>query len=279
MAWTNPKTWITGETLTANDLNVYVKDNTNFLFTSAVISPINLLPGQTKTLVEPIGNGSTAITQLGSAVTASGTATARAVANTNIFTSRSRLAYASGATAGNQAGIRLNSAQLLPRDYQRIRFRFGWGLSQTALTSKRGIFGFWATTSATPNTAFTSTTAFPNIVAFAFDINDTTLKVIHNDASGAPTIIDLGINFPVNTINTDWFSCELIAYPNGTFYYQVYNSSNGAIAFGDILTDVPANTTFLSWNMSIVTTAAAARSVDIGSVSLETQDLAGTWRT
>jgi hypothetical protein len=44
------------------------------------------------------------------------------------------------------------------------------------------------------------------------------------------------------------------------------------------LTDVPANTTFLSWNMSIVTTS-GGKGIDIGSVSLETQDLAGTWRT
>lgn len=31
MPWTNPKTWITGEVLTASDLNTHLRDNTDFL--------------------------------------------------------------------------------------------------------------------------------------------------------------------------------------------------------------------------------------------------------
>ena len=278
MAWTTPKTWVTGEVLTSDDLNTYVKENTDFLFNSALVTPLNLLPGQTKTLIEPIGNGSTVLTQLGSAVTGVGTATARAVASTNFFTSRSRLAYVSGATAGNAAGIRLNSAQLLRRDQRLIRMRFGFGFSTNAATTKRAFCGFREAIAALPNTAFTSTTAYFNIFGVGMDSGDTTLKLYHNDDFGAPTVIDLG--FPVNTINTSWFSVELLAFPDTAgFYYRVHNSDTDTYVEGTVTTDIPANTVFLSWLLNVVTTAASARGIDIGSVSVETQDPVNNWRT
>lgn len=276
MAYFNPKTWVTGEVLTSNDLNTYIRDNTNFLFNSSLTSPINLLPGQNKMLIEPIGNTSAVLTQLGCAVAVSGTATGRAVANTNFFTSRSRIGFVTGVTIGNQAGLRLNSAQLLRRDQRLIRLRFSFGFSTSAASTKRAFFGFRESTAALPNTAFTSTTAYFNIFGVGMDAADTTLKLYHNDQAGAPTVVDLG--FPVNNINTNWFSVELVAYPGSEgFHYRVHNSVTDAYVENDITTNIPANAVFLSFLMNVVTTAAAARGIDIGSVSLETQDPTENW--
>lgn len=279
MAWTNPKTWITGEVITANDLNVYVKDNTNYLYNNSALSPVNLLPGQHKELWEPLGNNSTTVTQLGVAVTASGTATGRAVANTNIFTSRNRLGYVTGATLTVPAGIRSNSVNLLPRDSNLIRMRFGFGISLSPAAAKRGFFGFTAAATANqPNTAFTDATAYPNLFGVGFDNADTTLKLYHNDgAGGAPTAVDLGFSIATASVNVSWYSVELTVDSSGVFTYYVQQSDTGSTASGTVSTNVPTNTTFLGWRTQIVHTAAVSYGVDLSSVTVECQDLTGTW--
>lgn len=40
MTWTTPKTWVTGDVLTASDMNTYVRDNTNYLNTQVGSAPI-----------------------------------------------------------------------------------------------------------------------------------------------------------------------------------------------------------------------------------------------
>lgn len=278
MAWVNPKTWITGEVITANDLNVYVKDNTNYLYNNSALSPVNLLPGQHKQLWEPLGNNSTAVTQLGVAVTASGTATGRTVANTNIFTSRNRLGYVTGATSGTAAGVRSNSLNLLIRDYNTIRMRFGFGISLSPAAAKRGFFGFTAGATANqPNTAFTDAAAYPNLLGVGFDSADTTLKLYHNDASGAPTAVDLGFSIATASVNVSWYSVELKLNSSGTHSYYVQQSDSNTTVSGTVSTNVPVSTTFLGWRTQIVNTAAVSYGVDIGSVTVECQDLTGTW--
>lgn len=37
MAWTNPKTWATGEALTASDLNLHLRDNLLYLFNRPIV--------------------------------------------------------------------------------------------------------------------------------------------------------------------------------------------------------------------------------------------------
>lgn len=279
MAWVNPKTWITGEVITANDLNVYIKDNTNYLYNNSALSPVNLFPGQHKQSWDPVGNNSTTVTQLGVAVTASGTATGRAVANTNIFTSRNRLGYVTGATLTTAAGIRSNSVNLLPRDSNLIRMRFGFGISLSPAAAKRGFFGFTAAATANqPNTAFTDATAYPNLFGVGFDNADTTLKLYHNDgAGGAPTAVDLGFSIATASVNVSWYSVELKVDSSGVFTYYVQQSDTGSTASGTVTTNVPTNTTFLGWRTQIVHTAAVSYGVDLSAVTVECQDLTGTW--
>lgn len=39
MAWNNPKTWASGNVLTASDMNTYVRDNTLYLYAQSGLSP------------------------------------------------------------------------------------------------------------------------------------------------------------------------------------------------------------------------------------------------
>jgi hypothetical protein len=54
MAWTIAKTWVTGELLTASDFNLYVRDNSRWLFEAASVTsearPIEGLVGGTATV-------------------------------------------------------------------------------------------------------------------------------------------------------------------------------------------------------------------------------------
>jgi hypothetical protein len=279
MAWTNPKTWITGEVITANDLNVYVKDNTNYLYTNSALNPVNLFPGQHKQTADPLGNNSTALTQIGVAVTASGTATGRTVANTNVFTGKNRLGYVTGAVAGTAAGWRSNSVNLLPRDCNVIRMRFSFGISLSPAAAKRGFFGFTAAATANqPNTAFTDAAAYPNLFGVGFDNADTTLKLYYNDgAGGAPTAVDLGFSIATASVNVSWYSVELKVDSAGTYSYWVKQSDTGSTVSGTATTNVPAITTFLGWRTQIINTAAVSYGFDISNVTVETQDLTGTW--
>jgi hypothetical protein len=276
MAWTNPKTWVASETITANDLNLNIKDNLNFLYGGIKRDPLNLVPGQLKQYWSPVGNASTVVTQVGIAVAASGTATARAVAATNNFTSRSRLGYSTGATAGTAAGIRANSNQFIFRDQELIRMRFQFGISVNPLNRFRGFFGFTgASTANQPNTTFTSTTAYPNLFGVGFDDQDTTLKIYTNDAVGAPTAINTGLL--INVINTNWFHVELSISDSGLFKYWIYNIADDAFEQGFVISDVPANDTFLGWRMQIVNTAAVNYGFDLGEVSVEAKSKTNSW--
>jgi len=279
MAWTNPKTFITGEVITANDLNVYVKDNTNYLYTNSALSPVNLFPGQTKQTFDPLGNNSTTVTQIGVAITASGTATGRAVANTNIFTSKNRIGYTTGATAGVAAGVRSNSVNLLTRDANLTRMRFSFGISLSPAAAKRGFFGLIAAAGANqPNTAFTDASAYPNLFGVGFDNADTTLKLYHNDgAGGAPTAIDLGFSIATASVNVSWYSVELKVDSSSNFSYWVQQSDTGSNVSGTATTNVPANTTFLGWRTQIINTANVSYGVDLSNITVEQQDLTGTW--
>jgi hypothetical protein len=279
MAWTNPKTFITGEVITANDLNVYVKDNTNYLYTNSALSPVNLFPGQHKQTFEPLGNNSTSATQIGVPVVSSGTATGRTVANTNIFTSKNRIGYVSGAGAVLATGVRSNTVNLLPRDANLTRMRFSFGISLSPAAAKRGFFGFTAAATANqPNTAFTDAAAYPNLFGVGFDNADTTLKLYHNDgAGGAPTAIDLGFSIATASVNVSWYSVELKVDSSSNFSYWVQQSNTGSTVSGTATTNVPANTTFLGWRTQIINTALVSYGVDLGIITVEQQDLTGTW--
>jgi hypothetical protein len=98
----------------------------------------------------------------------------------------------------------------------------------------------------------------------------TNWQLVTNDATGAPTLTDLGASFPINT--TDVLTLFIGAAPNGSSIgVRVVNETSGAAFDATITTDMPAATTFLSpRNYMNNDTTAAAVAFDCAGVYIET---------
>lgn len=203
--------------------------------------------------------------------TASGTATTRSVATTNLFTSMRRLGFVSAATAGSVAGTRYGAAQFWRGNAAGLGgfdFISRHGFSQVQ-TGMRSFVGLWATATAITNVEISTLT---NFIALAQNAAHTNLQIMHNDGSGTATIIDLGANFPGNTANTDMYDFRLFCPPNASsVFWSVTRLNTGHVAEGEITTDLPSNTTLLSPQVAVCNGAtAAAVAVDVVSQYIET---------
>lgn len=222
----------------------------------------------------PIGNANTAPLADGiAAPTGTGTATARNVATTNLFTSMRRLGYVSVGTAGASAGARLGVLQFwrgngLPLGGFHLIVRFG--VSDAAIVANSRMFvGMQASASAIGNVEPTS---LANIVGVGCNAGQTNLYIMHNDGSGTATVIDLGANFPSQTLSTDVYELVLFGAPNGAnIGYYVERLNTGDFASGVLTTDLPVNTTLLApqlWRNNGAT--ALAVGIDLMSLYIET---------
>lgn len=87
-----------------------------------------------------------------------------------------------------------------------------------------------------------------NQIGMGWDAADTNIQIMHNDASGACTKIDLGASFPVPTVDrTSVYEIVLTALPGTTQQcdYQVTDLNSGATASGTVTTNLPATTLFM----------------------------------
>ena len=115
---------------------------------------------------------------------------------------------------------------------------------QTLQSTSVAFFGLSATVAAfSTSLALSSLT---NCIGIGFtNGTHTNWQVVMNDGAGAPTLIDMGASFPINT--TDLLTLMLYADPNGAFIgLRVVNEASGAVYEQTFTTDIPANTTFLS---------------------------------
>lgn len=216
------------------------------------------------------------------AVTATGTATARNVATTNFFTRRHRLGYVSAATAGSLAGIRAAAAiwsmgvSGTPNHggFEAI-FRFGCSDAAT-VAGARQFVGLSSSTAAPTNVEPSTLT---NSIGVGHGAADTNLRLYYG-GSAAQTPIDLGANFPANTLSVDMYELTLYCPPgvNNAVYYRIKRLNTGDIADGTLTaaapgTQLPANTTFLglqAWRSNNAT--ALAVGLDIGSWAIGTSE-------
>ena len=134
--------------------------------------------------------------------------------------------------------------------------RFGTSVTQTG---NRAFIGLADSVSAPTNVDPTTTTA-PGKIGMAINLNTGNWKFVNNTSGSAPTVTDLGPNFPINT--TSLYELVLFSAPNGTSIgYRVTNISTGNQASGSFSTNLPANTAFMSpmaWITNNVTAASAA---------------------
>lgn len=87
-----------------------------------------------------------------------------------------------------------------------------------------------------------------NCVMMGWDAADTNIQIMHNDASGTCTKVDLGASFPVPTVDrTHLYEMALFSHKGTTqsVEWRVKNILTGAIASGTITTNLPSTSEFL----------------------------------
>lgn len=222
----------------------------------------------------PPGNATTVPVSLGiAAPTATGTATARNVATTNIVTQSRRLGYVSAATAGSLSGYRNAAAQYfrggganLGGFHMMTRFVPS---DAATVAGARMFVGLWATTTAPTNV---ETDTLVNIIGVGSRSTDSNLQVFYNDGAGTASNVDLGANFPANGLSSEMFEFSLYCEPNASAVtYRVENFINGATATGTLDTNIPVSTTLLGFQAYRSNNATAlAVGIDLVSLYIET---------
>ena len=189
-----------------------------------------------------------------SAATGVGTLTAKAITATNIYTRATLSEYlvtvaATNAIASFRWPIQAATVGGGVSGAGGFYFRSVWGpATGVATTTLRAYWGVRGSTTA-PTDVEPSTLV--NIVGMGWDAADTNIQIMHNDATGTATKIDLGASFPVPTVDrTSLYQIELFSPPGTTqsVQYRVVDMSNGTETTGTITTDLPATSQALCFN-------------------------------
>jgi hypothetical protein len=197
--------------------------------------------------------GSTSVTQIAiGSLTATGTATAAALSITSKQTRIRRLDYlVTAAAATAVAGWRITSPHLVRGNtpgvggfYSRQVFGPATGV---ATATNRGFVGLTATTSA-PTDVQPSTLV--SCIGVGWDAADANMQIMHNDASGTCTKVDLTSAFIVPTIDRNGlFQLDIWCASNESkLNWSLTDLINGTTVTGDtgVSTDIPTNTTYLA---------------------------------
>jgi hypothetical protein len=113
--------------------------------------------------------------------------------------------------------------------------------------------------------------ALTNCIMAGWDSTDTNLQIMHNDAAGTCTKIDLGANFPANNTSAVYEVIFFAAPNSDTVGYRVKRLDVDFTATGILSVDLPTKTTLLTWHANINNGGTAAAVVlDFMRVYLET---------
>ncbi len=248
---------------TGTDVKIYNRTKTGnpsrlaMLFSSGPEADIQEWLGEFRTLRFQPGSNSSAVLGDGTLPQSlTGTATAGVTNLTNLFTMWVRVetritTAATTACAGFRATgnfVRIGNDVNAPGGFYSKQV---WGPSTGVVSTHRGMCGF-TTSTAAPTDVNPSTLV--NGVWMGWDAADTNIQMMHNDASGTATKIDLGASFPAPTTASDTvYQLELYSPNSSTqsVQYRVvrYNTATQTIAAeatGTITTDIPDVNTLLS---------------------------------
>ena len=188
----------------------------------------------------------TTITLWGLTNTSVGTVSTPALASTNLRTSMRRWIWTSAGTNPSASEGRTATGLVWRGDTAGLGGWFyscRWAISSSTANQQVAV-GLWAATGATSTSVVPS--ALVNCIFAGWDSADTNLQIMHNDGSGTCTKIDLGANFPTNS-TTAVYEFMMFAAPNGSsVYYRVVRLDTGDVTEGEITTDLPTSTTFLT---------------------------------
>jgi hypothetical protein len=211
----------------------------------------------------------------GPGLTQVGTMTTPGLAAGGQRVSTRRWLLTSAATAGSVASSRIaqtivyrGEAPGLGGFFTVVRFA-----CPSAIATQQGFVGLWSSTGAVSATQTTNT--LTNCLGIGFDIGDANLSFYNNDASGTPTKTDLGANFPVTPMEAV-YELAMFAAPNDDqVAYRVtrIDTRPTAVVTGVVTTDIPTNTTFLTFQSWINNgTTAASVLLELMRVYVETDN-------
>jgi len=202
------------------------------LFTNNIVW---ILP-ETTTTVRTIGIPNTVV----------GAISTPTISNTNLRTSIRRILITSGSAINSVSEMRTaqnivwrGNASGLGGFFYASRFAI-----ESTVATQRVAVGLWNSTAATFTTQ--SPSSLVDAIFMGWDDSDTNAQLMHNDASGACTKIDLGSAFVKNT-STAVYELILFAAPNGADVgYRVSRLDTGDIVEGLITTNLPQSNQFLT---------------------------------
>ncbi|MBX9754541.1 MAG: hypothetical protein K2X80_07275 [Pseudomonadaceae bacterium] len=203
------------------------------------------------------------------ALTATGTATLRAIATTNLLTRMTRLAYVSAATAASLAGAREAVAKYttgagsgLGGFFARYRFAI---TDAAAVSGARAFIGLQANTGAPTNVEPSTLVNSLGVCRLSTSSN----LWIYGAGASAGTPVDLGVNFPANNPNAA-YELALFSPSAGGGYWQVTRLDTGDVASGTFSV-VPLGTVLLCNQLWCTNNATAlACALDICGIYIET---------
>ena len=171
--------------------------------------------------------------------TVTGTQSNPAPAAGSIVTRQRRTLYTSAATANAGAGWNDNTVTVYPISGFFAGFVFSIE-DAAAVGTARHCAGFKAASTAIGGS---DPSTFIDCIFVGADAGDTNLQLMHNDATGSCTKIDLGID---KGLTGEIFEATFFIEPEGTeLFYQLVRLSNGDTVSGSVTTDLPTQTTGL----------------------------------
>lgn len=164
-----------------------------------------------------------------------GTVAAASFATTNHFSRQRRVNSNSAAAAGSMAGFRANGIVSTSDGAGLGGFLYSvrFGIADAATVAGAQMFvGLGSTNSVA---AGVEPATLTNSIGVGHGAADTNLKLYYG-GSTAQTPIDLGANFPANTLSTDSYALTLHAPSDasGTVHYQVERLNTGHVATGTL---------------------------------------------
>ena len=190
---------------------------------------------------------STTVTVDGMPRTAAGTVSTTALSATNLSTSIRRWRVTSAATANSVADER-SAITVCWRGNQAGLGGFTYVNRISIFTQpllSNAYFGLSSSISAFSTTQ--NVKSLTNVVGFGFiQGTDTNWQLIHNDATGSATSVDLGVNFPISS-STKVYTFFVYCAPNSSsIWVRCVEEVSGNIFESELTTDIPASNIFLS---------------------------------
>ena len=209
-------------------------DNSTYLTSSTVITNVEKNAYEYRAL-NTTGGNVTIIGQPTAGIVTSGQGAASG--GSGIFASQNRIDYVTSTVAGSLAFFRTTFGSWGGMSSGKVcEWLFGTADAAT-VAGARTFVGFTASF-ATPNNV--EPTTLVNCVGLARLSTSNNWHIIHNDASGVCTAIDLGSGYPSNTLGVDLIYLRLTFNTNGTVSYLVANKTTNISTSGTLSTNLPA---------------------------------------